>query len=293
MAAILRVFALVLVIGVGALLQPGTVLATPDDEDATGQIAVPPLTGRVVDLTGTLTAAQVQALQQTLQSLETRKGSQIAVLIVSTTQPETIEQFGIRVADHWKLGRKGVDDGAILIVAKNDRTLRIEVGYGLEGALNDATCKRIISEIIVPRFQKGDFAGGVGEGVDRMIGVIDGESLPEPSADSTAGGPVLHSVPVILLFALIVGGILRHLLGRIAGAVITGGALGYLTWLVAGVLSAAVISGLIAFVVALAGGGLIGPLLTAIGSGSRGTGGSGGFRGGGGRSGGGGASGRW
>jgi len=292
MVAILRVLALVLLLGVGTLAQPAAFFAAPDDEDATRQIAVPPLTGRVMDLTGTLTAAQVQSLGQTLQSVEARKGSQIAVLILPTTQPETIEQFGIRVADQWKLGRKGVDDGAILIVAKNDRTLRIEVGYGLEGALNDATCKRIISEIIVPRFQQGDFAGGIREGVDRMARVIEGEPLPEPGADSTGAGPVLHYVPVVLLFALIVGGFLRSFLGRFPAALVTGGALGYLAWLVADAISIAVISGLVAFVVTLIGAGLIGPLLGAMRGGNRGTG-SGGFRGGGGRFGGGGASGRW
>src|SRR6185437_12342194 len=110
--------------------------------------------------------------------------SQIAVLMVPTTAPETIEQFGIRVADQWKLGRKGVDDAAILIIAKQDRTVRIEVGYGLEGALNDAVSERIVSEIIVPRFRQGDFYGGITAGVDRMIGVVNGEPLPAPQASS-------------------------------------------------------------------------------------------------------------
>ena len=119
---------------------------------AEGQIAVPPLTGRITDQTATLTADQKAALEQTLQAFEARKGSQLAVLIVSTTAPETIEQYALRVAEQWKLGRKKVDDGAILVVAKTDRALRIEVGYGLEGALNDATSKRIISETIAPRF---------------------------------------------------------------------------------------------------------------------------------------------
>src|SRR5512140_439195 len=132
---------------------------------AQAEVAVP-VPARVTDQTGTLTPDQVQGLERTLRAFEARKGSQIAVLIVPTTQPETIEQFGIRVADRWKLGRKGIDDAAILIVAKNDRTLRIEVGYGLEGALNDATSKRIISEVIVPRFTQGDLYGGIAAGVD-------------------------------------------------------------------------------------------------------------------------------
>ncbi len=274
-------------------------------------VAVPPLTARVVDLTGTLTAAQVASLEQTLQSFESRKGSQIGVLMVPTTQPETIEQYGIRVAEQWKLGRKGVDDGAILIVAKNDRTLRIEVGYGLEGVLNDATSKRIISEIIVPQFRQGDFAGGIRAGVERMIRVVDGEPLPEPSA-APASPELRHYALVALLFAFFVGGLLRSLLGRFPGALATGGILGYLAWLVAGAMAVAVVAGLIGFAVTLLGGGLIAPAMRGVAGGrNRGTGyggsyggwgggggglfggGSGGFRGGGGGFGGGGASGRW
>ena len=143
-------------------------------------VAVPPLTGRVVDQTGTLSAGDIASLTQTLKDLETRKGSQIAVLIVPTTDGEAIEQFSLRVAEAWKIGRKKIDDGALLVIAKNDRRLRIEVGYGLEGALTDATTKRIIDEDITPKFKTGDFAGGVSAGVDRMIGVIDGEKLPAP-----------------------------------------------------------------------------------------------------------------
>ncbi|MDP1882342.1 MAG: TPM domain-containing protein, partial [Bradyrhizobium sp.] len=126
---------------------------------AAADVAVPPLTGRVVDQTGTLSGGDVAARTHTLQDLETRKGSQIAVLIVPTTDPESIEQFSIRVAEAWKIGRKKIDDGALLVVAKNDRRLRIEVGYGLEGALTDATARRIIDEDITPRVKSGDFAG--------------------------------------------------------------------------------------------------------------------------------------
>ena len=143
-------------------------------------VAVPPLTGRVVDQTGTLCGGDIASLTQTLKDLETRKGSQIAVLIVPTTDGEAIEQFSLRVAEAWKIGRKKIDDGALLVIAKNDRRLRIEVGYGLEGALTDVTTKRIIDEDITPKFKAGDFAGGVSAGVNRMIRVIDGEKLPEP-----------------------------------------------------------------------------------------------------------------
>ena len=145
---------------------------------AVAEIAVPPLTGRVVDQTGTLSSVDIASLTQTLKEFESRKGSQVAVLIVPTTGEETIEQFSIRVAEAWKIGRKKIDDGALLVIAKNDRHLRIEVGYGLEGALTDATTRRIIDEVITPKFKAGDFAGGVRAGIERMIGVIDGEKLP-------------------------------------------------------------------------------------------------------------------
>ena len=120
-------------------------------------VAVPPLAGRVVDQTGTLSSGDIASLTQTLQDLETRKGSQIAVLIVPTTDGEAIEQFSLRVAEAWKIGRKKIDDGALLVVAKNDRHLRIEVGYGLEGALTDVTTKRIIDEEITPKFKSRRF----------------------------------------------------------------------------------------------------------------------------------------
>ena len=134
----------------------------------------------MVDQTGTLSSDEIDSLEARVRDFEARKGSQIAVLIVPTTQPEEIEQYSIRVAEAWKIGRKKIDDGAILLVAKNDRKLRIEVGYGLEGALTDVTARRIIDEIITPRFRSGDFAGGISAGVDRIIGVIDGEPLPPP-----------------------------------------------------------------------------------------------------------------
>src|SRR6201746_666058 len=154
---------------------------------AIADVAVPPLSGRVVDETGTLSSSDIAELTQTLKDLETRKGSQVAVLMVPTTAPETVEQYAIRVAEAWKIGRKKVDDGALLVVAKNDRKLRIEVGYGLEGALNDITAKRIIDEVITPRFRGGDFAGGISAGVERMIGVINGEKLPAPEPHANSG----------------------------------------------------------------------------------------------------------
>ena len=141
---------------------------------ASADVAVPPYSARVIDLTGTLSGGAVAKLEAKLADLETQKGSQIAVLVVPTTQPEEIEQYGIRVADAWKAGRKNIDDGAILLVAKNDRRVRIEVGRGLEGALPDAIANRIIDENITPRFKAGDFDGGIEAGVDKMIAVVDG-----------------------------------------------------------------------------------------------------------------------
>ncbi|HYQ37380.1 MAG TPA: TPM domain-containing protein [Pseudomonas sp.] len=257
-------------------------------------VAVPPLTARVTDLTATLTPAQVAALEGRLQRFEAQKGSQLAVLIVPSTGEETIEQYSLRVVEQWKLGRRNVDDGALLIVAKNDRSLRIEVGYGLEGALNDATCKRIISEIIVPRFRQGDFAGGIEAGLERMIGVVSGEPLPAPEgAANEGGGEFSQLIPVVVMVVFVLGGMLRALLGRLPAALLTGTGVAVLSWLLVGVLWAALGAGLIAFVFTLLGGGIGRGGGWHSGGGLSGGGFGGGFGGGGGGFGGGGASGRW
>lgn len=261
--------------------------------NATAQISVPALSGRVVDQTGTLNRDQKAALEQTLQAFEARKGSQVAVLLVPTTEPETIEQFSLRVAEQWKLGRKKVDDGALLIVAKNDRTLRIEVGYGLEGALSDLVAKRIVSDVIVPRFKQQDFAGGITAGVDQMIRVIDGEALPPPRAASRSSslGDLEQYAPILFVLAMVAGGVLGAVLGKFPGALVTGGLVALLAWFLVGVISISLIAGVIALVVTLAGGGRG---IGGFGGGSFGGGrSSGGFGGGGGSFGGGGASGRW
>jgi uncharacterized protein len=268
---------------------------------AWAQVAVPPLTARVTDLTGTLTKEQTASLEQMLQSFEARKGSQFAVLMVPTTEPEAIEQYALRVAERWKIGRKNVDDGAILVVAKNDRALRIEVGYGLEGALNDATASRIIREVIMPRFREGDFYGGINAGVDRMIRVIDGEPLPAPASPAPqVGGGFGQSLPILLILAMVVGGLLRRMLGKTVGSVATGGAVGAVAWLLVGAVSIAVAAGILAFIFTLVGGGAgrgyRGGFPSGFGGGGLGRSGGfggGGFRGGGGGFGGGGASGRW
>ena len=262
---------------------------------AGAEVPVPPLAGRVTDQTATLTAEQKAVLEQTLQAFEARKGSQIALLIVPTTAPETIEQYSLRVAEQWKLGRKKVDDGAILVVAKNDRTLRIEVGYGLEGALNDATSKRIISDVITPGFREGDFYGGIKAGVDQIIRVVDGEPMPEPKGRLVGDGTnISQFVPIIFIVALVVGGLLRSTLGRFPGSIVTGGAVGFIAWLVVGTASIALVAGVMALFFTLMGGGMMGPGVGGHrgGFGAGGFGG-GGFSGGGGGFGGGGASGRW
>ncbi|MGH8668576.1 MAG: TPM domain-containing protein [Burkholderiales bacterium] len=270
---------------------------------AWAQVAVPPYSAPVVDLTKSLTREQQAALSRMLEEFEARKGSQIAVLLVPTTAPEEIEQYSIRVAEQWKTGRKNVDDGAVLVVAKNDRAVRIEVGYGLEGALNDATVNRIIREAILPRFREADFYGGISAGVDRMIRVIDGEPLPEPTAPQPqVGGGIGQSLPVILIAAMVVGGLLRRMLGRVFGSVAAGGVVGGLAWLLVGALSIAALAGFLAFIFTLVGGGggrgyyggFPGGFGGRGGFGRGGGFGGGGFRGGGGGSfGGGGATGRW
>ena len=280
---------------------------------ASADVAVPPLTGRVVDQTGALTSGDIASLTQTLKDLETRKGSQIAVLIVPTTAPETIEQYSIRVADAWKIGRKKIDDGALLVVAKDDHHLRLEVGYGLEGSLTDVTARRIIDEVITPKFKAGDFAGGISAGINRIIKVIDGEPLPAPEPPhwqdqgSFNGADLLN--PFVLFGLVIVGGFLRTVLGRLIGAAATGGVVAAVAWFIAGSIAAALLAGGVAFVVAMFadafvptgpvgrgryGGGWSG----GYGGGGWGGGGSSrdsdsGFSGGGGSFGGGGASGSW
>jgi uncharacterized protein len=276
---------------------------------ASADVAVPQLTGRVVDQTGTLSSSDIAALSQKLRDFEARKGSQIAVLIVPTTQPETIEQFSIRVAEAWKIGRKKVDDGAILVVAKNDRHLRIEVGYGLEGALTDVTSRRIIDEDVTPKFRSGDFAGGISAGIDRMMRVVDGEPLPSPSrsANFVNNWDDLGPVLMVALFAAIgVGGFFRAMLGRLLGSLATGGIIAGVTWFILGSAALAIAVGILGFII-----GFIADLFSTLGPGPRGSRGgswssgssgggwssgsssSGGFSGGGGSFGGGGASGSW
>lgn len=255
------------------------------------EVPVPALKIQIVDTTGTLNAQQQAELIQKLQAFENKKGSQIAVLLVQSTQPETIEQYALRVAESWKIGRKNIDDGAILVVALQDKALRIEVGYGLEGALNDITAKRIIEEVIIPKFRTGDFAEGVMAGVDQIINVIEGEPLPEPnkSPAQSSGGTLEQMAPLLFMLTLFVGGGLRRAIGKLPAAMATGGIVFVVAWLFAGTVVIAVLAAVVALVLTLSGinmgrGGF---------GGGFGRGGGGGFGGGGGGFGGGGASGRW
>jgi uncharacterized protein len=213
-------------------------------------VAVPPLVGRVVDQTGTLNSGDLASLNQTIRNFEARKGSQIAVLIVPTTDGEATEQFSLRVAEAWKIGRKKIDDGAVLVIVKNDRHLRIEVGYGLEGALTDVTTKRIIDEEITPKFKSGDFAGGVVAGVNKMIRVIDGEKLPAPEPPHWQHSGLFDVSdmfnPFLLIPVFLLGGVMRSMLGRLAGSAVSGGVVTLVAWFLFGSLIAAIVAGLLA-----------------------------------------------
>jgi uncharacterized protein len=228
------------------------------------------------------------------------------VLILPTTQPEDIAQFGIRLAEAWKIGRAASDDGAILVVAKDDRALRIEVGHGLEGALTDVTSSRIINETIVPLFKQGDFYGGVNAGLDQMIRVIEGEPLPEPDRAWKPVQELGDKFPVLIFVAFAILGVLRRFVGRLPAAVSAGVAGGGIAWWITSKLLLALGIGAGAFFLALLfgfgstysprrGGRVFRDLGGGWGGfgGRGGFGGGGGFSGGGGSFGGGGASGRW
>jgi uncharacterized protein len=285
-------------------------LAQAPAASAPGLQPIPRLSARVTDLTGTLTAEQQTALEQKLAAFESAKGSQLAVLIVPTTQPEEIEQYSIRVVDQWKLGRKGVEDGALLIIAKNDHHVRIEVGRGLEGVLTDAISNRIIDETIKPDFRAGNFYGGISTAFDQMMKLVQGEPLPPPEERWQPKGSAhaLHMLPA-LFFAVLIGSVvLRSLLGRTLGSAATGAGAGLLVWLTAHGLALAGLAALGGFLFAMlsglargsgwssyARGAGIGGGWGGIGGGGFGGGGfgGGGFSGGGGGFSGGGASGSW
>ena len=258
---------------------------------------IPAFSARVVDLTQTLTASQQAALETKLQAFEERKGSQIAVLIVPTTQPEAIEQYAIRVVDAWKVGRQRVDDGLLVLIAKNDRKMRIEVGYGLEGAVTDLYAKRIINDTMTPYFKQGDFAGGIDAAVNQLIGLVDGEPLPAPNKPTLSGSTIEGLLPLLLFGGMVSGLFLRSIFGSFMGSALNGGLIGTLVYFIGLSLLGAGVLGVIAFFFTMIMGarGINGyGGSSARGGGFGGGYGGGGFSGGmGGGFGGGGASGSW
>jgi uncharacterized protein len=275
--------------------------------------AIPPLDSPVVDTTGTLDAAHRQQLEQQALALQQRKGSQLQVLLVRSTQPESIEQYTQRVFDQWKLGRKGVDDAVLLVVATDDRRVRIQPGYGLEGAIPDITAGRIIQEYMAPKFRAGDYGGGIVDATAVLVKLIDGEPLPEPIADNRGkeggGGDWLFALFAAFIAASFVRGVFGRTPAGVRG-VLTGGVAGGVAWLLSSLLGLGGLAALIGFFYGLVklpagsyarhggwggfggGGGWGGGGGFGGGSGG-GFGGGGGWSGGGGMSGGGGASGSW
>ena len=298
-----------------ALVLLGLVLLAPGmawSQAVPGLQPIPPLTGHVIDTTATLSPQEAQALEAKLTAFETAKGSQVVVLMVPSTLPEDIVDYAQRVGDLWKIGRKEVGDGVLLIVAKDDRKLRIATAKTLEGAIPDLAASQIIEKAITPRFRTGDFAGGLNAGIDQITALISGEPLPAPSApqgDFGGGGTNWGDLAVLLFFGVpIAAKVLGGMVGRKAGSFITGGAVGVLAWL----FTASLVIGGVAAVAAMVFA-LVSSFAPTGGSGGRGgrggpwggggfgggMGGGGGFGGGGFRSGGGGnfggggASGRW
>ena len=267
---------------------------------ARAEVPVPPVKARVTDLTATLNAQQKGELEARIAAYEARRGSQIAVLLLPTTKPEEIEQYSIRVAEAWKIGRKGVDDGLILVVAKDDRRLRIEVGYGLEGVIPDAVAKRVIDERITPRFRAGDFYGGVRDGVDQLIKLAEGEKLPPPAQAAArkdeAPVSMIEFIFVTLMFSGIAGVFLKKMFGRFPGSVAVALAAGLLGWLLLEAIVGA-IAAIVVFLISISNVGTgRGGFYSSSGwsGGSSGGSSSGGsWGGGGGGFGGGGASGSW
>jgi uncharacterized protein len=277
-----------------------------------GLVPIPPLSAHVTDVTQTLSAPERQALEAKLADWEARTGNQFAVLLVPSTQPEPIEAYAIRVADAWKIGRKGTDNGVLFVVAKNDRKLRLEVGYGFEGVLTDATSKRIIAETVAPKFREGAFGAGINAGVDRVISVLaEGKPLPaaKTRAQPASGGGSVPVMILVLVFIVVpaVGGVLKKMLGKVVGSTVGAGLVGTAAWLFAGSIALGIVAAIFAFIVMIfagAGTGLLsggrrggGVWIPTGGGGWSGGGGGGssggGWSGGGGGFGGGGASGDW
>ncbi len=197
---------------------------------------VPALAARVVDQTGTLTEPQHAAIEQKLAAFESEAGPQIVVLIIATTQPEDIASYAYRVADAWKIGRREVGDGVLLVIAKKDRKVRIEVAKALEGAIPDLAARQVIDQAIKPAFKADDYAGGINSAIDQLIGRIKGEALPAPQPTgkgqhSSSESPWEQLAMFFFVGVPIVGAVLTGLLGRKLGAVATSAASGGIAWL--------------------------------------------------------------
>ena len=277
---------------------------------ADGLQPIPALTSHVIDTTSTLSAADQQALDARLAAFEQQRGAQVVVLMVASTQPEDITSFAQRVGDFWKIGRQNIGDGLLLVVAKDDRKVRIATTKALEGAVPDLAASQIINTALTPRFKQGDFAGGLNAAADQLLARISGEALPAPArprgANPTSLGFSWTDLAVFLFFAVpIAGRVLASVLGRKLGALATGGAVGALAWLFTSSLLLAGTAGVLGLGFALVtslgslgrGGGLggLGGLGGGggFGGGGRSSGGGGFSSGGGGNFGGGGASGGW
>ncbi|UXP32786.1 TPM domain-containing protein [Reichenbachiella agarivorans] len=271
---------------------------------AQDDVEIPKLKQRVTDQTATLTPYETRYLEEKLEAFEQTKGSQIGILIVSSTSPETIEQYGIRVADEWKLGREGIDDGVLILVAKDDRKVRLEVGYGLEGAIPDIYAKRIVDNVIIPEFRNGKFTSGIDAGVDAVVKLVDGEDLPAVTQTTSSKGngnrKSFGGVLVAAFVLSIISSFFKNKWVKAGISIVLAIAVGYIF--------GSIIFAVIAFVISLlfgigrtgggGGGGYYGGGRGGYYGGSGGFGGSsgggfGGFSGGGGGFGGGGASGSW
>jgi len=284
-------------------------------------LPVPALTARVIDQTATLSATDRAALDAKLAAFEQSRGTQIVVLMVPTTQPEAIESYANRVANAWKIGRRDIGDGLLVIVAKDDRRMRIEVAKALEGPIPDLAAVRIIDRQMMPRFRAGDFAGGLDAAIEQLMALVKGENLPIPEPHARRAGSA-GQMPVdwvgaglfLLMGTLMIGSLMRRMFGKVLGPLFAGGVAGGLTFLLTASVLFAALAGLVGLVVsflsAAAPVGRHGPVFLpggydpfsrrgggwgggGFGGGGFGGGGGGFGSGGGGNFGGGGASGSW
>src|SRR5947207_7684149 len=233
-----------------------TSLSSQGWRQATARLSpIPTMHARVTDLTNTLSPADQQAIEAKLPAWESDTGNQMVVLIVPSTKPEPIEAYSIRVAEAWKIGRKGQDNGVLFLIAKDDRKLRLEVGYGLEGVLTDATSRRIIAETVTPFFRQNQFAAGINAGVERVISVVGkGEPLPAVKEQQKArrgfGGFDFGTLLIILLVVVpVIGGILARIFGKILGSTVGGGVVGAAAWIIGGSLLVALFAAIVGFVI--------------------------------------------